>query len=242
MTALLLVHAFPLDARMWDEQLAALSGDARVLAPSLPGFGGTPPAGDVLSMDAAADFLAAELDRAGIDRAVVAGCSIGGYIAFAMWRRHRDRITGLGLIDTRAEADDEEGRGRRLAAAELVLARGTDAVADNPPPLLSANAPDELWARVKSIIRDQPPEAIAAASLGMAGRPDSRELLAGIDVPTLVAVGSDDTLTPPELSRMMAAEIPESELAVFEGAGHLSNLEAPRPFLDALRRLLGRVG
>ena len=242
MTDLLLVHAFPLDARMWDTEVAALSGEHRVLAPSLPGFGGTPPAGEVMTMDAAADFLAAELDRAGIDRAVVAGCSMGGYTALAMWRRHRDRIAGLGLIDTRAEADDEAGKDRRRGAAEMVLAKGSEAIADSPPPLLSAGAPEELWDRVKGIIREQPAEAIAAASLGMAERPDSQPDLPGIDVPTLVLVGADDTLTPPPLSQMMAAEIPDAVIEVLPGAGHLSNLEAPEPFLEALRALLRRVG
>ena len=239
---LLLVHAFPLDASMWDEQVAALRSEAGVLAPSLPGFGGTPLDGEVLTMDAAADFLAKELDGAGVDRAVVCGLSMGGYIAFSLWRRHRDRIAGLLLADTRAEPDDEPGKARRRALAERLLAEGTDVLADDPPPLLSADAPQTLWARVKETIRAQPAAAIAAAALGMAERPDSRPILGRIDVPTCVVVGSADTLTPPELSEAMAREIPDAELTVHEGAGHLSNLEDAEGFTAALRGLVRRVG
>lgn len=227
---------------MWDEQVAALTKDADVLAPSLPGFGGTPAAGGVLSMDAAADYLAAELDKAGIQRAAVCGLSMGGYIAFSLWRRHRERIAALALADTRAEPDDDAGVGRRRAVAEKARSEGSEPIAENPPPLLSENADDALWARVRDMIRRQPGEAIAAASLGMAERPDSRPVLSGIDVPTTVIVGSADTLTPPAMSEAMAGAIPKAELVTLEGAGHLSNLEDPEGFTSALRRLIERAG
>lgn len=242
MTTLLLVHAWPLDASMWEAEVEAFSGDADVLSPSLPGFGGTAPAGEVLTMDAAADHLAGELDRAGADRAVVCGMSIGGYVAFSLWRRHRERIAGLLLADTRAESDDDAGRGRRRAVAEKARAQGSGAIADDPPALLSEAADAPLWERVKAIIRRQPGEAIAAAALGMGQRPDSRPILPEIDVPTLVVVGADDTLTPPPMSEAMAAAIPNADLAVIQGAGHLANLEAPGEFQAAVRDLLRRVG
>ena len=242
MTTLLLVHAFPLDASMWDAEVDALRDEVTVLAPSLPGFGGAAPAGDVLTVGAMADFLVGELDRAGVERAVVVGCSMGGYAAFELWRRHRDRFAGLGLVDTRAEPDEEAGRDRRLLAAELVRARGSEAIAEDPPALLSEHAGDELWERVKATIRRQPPGAIAAASLGMAERPGSRPILPEIDVPTVVIVGSEDALTPPPLSESMAAAIPDAQLVVLDGAGHLSNFEAPDGFLEAIRLLLARGG
>lgn len=238
MTALLLIHAFPLDATMWNEQVAVLGEEADVLAPSLPGFGGTAPVGDVLTIEAMAAYLAEELDRAGIDRAVVCGLSMGGYAAFGMWRSHRDRIAALVLADTRAEADDQAGVDRRRQLAENVRSQGSVWLADNPPPLLSENASPMVWDRVKETIRTQPPEALAAASLGMAERPDSRAILPEIDVPTTVIVGSADTLTPPPMSEAMASAIPDAELIVLEGAGHLSNLEDPEGFNDAVRGLL----
>jgi 3-oxoadipate enol-lactonase len=238
----LLIHAFPLDASMWDEQVAALRGEGEVLAPSLPGWGGAEPVGDVLTVDAMADFLAGELDRAGAEKALVCGLSMGGYAAFSLWRRHQNRVAGLLLADTRAEADDEAGRERRRAVAEKARAEGSGPIADNPPPLLSDGAAPALWERVRDIIRRQPGEAIAAASLGMAERPDSTPILPTIDVPTTIVVGSADALTPPPMSEAMAEAIPGGELVVLEGAGHLSNLESPEEFLSALRKLAARVG
>jgi pimeloyl-ACP methyl ester carboxylesterase len=242
MTTLLLIHGWPLDASMWDAEVASLSGDADVLAPSLPGFGGVPPAGDVLTMETMADYLAAQLDEAGADRAVVCGMSIGGYVAFDLWRRHRRRIGGLILADTRAGADDDAAKERRRAVAEKARSGGSDAIADAPPALLSEGADEALWDRVKATIRRQPGEAIAAAALGMGERPDSTDTQSTIDVPTTVIVGSADTLTPPHFSESMAQAIPGADLVVLEGAGHLSNLEDPGGFAEAVRSLLKRVG
>jgi 3-oxoadipate enol-lactonase len=239
---LLLVHAFPVDASMWKGQVESLGDEHQVLAPSLPGFGGTPPVGEVMTMDAAADFLAGELDRADQATAVVCGLSMGGYVAFSLWRRHRDRVAGLVLANTRAEPDDDAGRERRRGVAEKARSGGSEAIAESPPPLLSENAPDDLWDRVRAMIRAQPGEAIAAASLGMAERPDSRPILGEIDVPTAVLTASGDTLIPPEVSSSMADAIPEADLVALEEAGHLSNLEDPQGFNTAVRAVLSRAG
>ena len=242
MATLLLVHAFPVDASMWKAQVESLGDEHQVVAPSLPGFGGTAPVGEVMTMDAAAAFLAGELDRADQARAVVCGLSMGGYVAFSLWRRHRDRVAGLVLANTRAEPDDDAGRERRRGVAEKARRGGSEAIAESPPPLLSENAPDDLWDRVRAMIRAQPGEAIAAASLGMAERPDSRPILGEIDVPTAVLTASGDTLIPPEVSSSMADAIPEADLVVLEGAGHLSNLEDPQGFNTAVRAVLSRAG
>jgi 3-oxoadipate enol-lactonase len=238
---LLLIHAFPVDAGMWQQQVKELSSEHTVIAPSLPGFGGAPSAGDVLTMDAASDAVIGELDRTGADRAVVCGLSLGGYVAFSVWRRHRERVAALLLANTRAEPDDEAGRERRRAVAEKARTEGSGAIADGPPPLLSEDADPALWDRVKAMIRAQPGEAIAAASLGMAERPDSRPILGGIDVPTVVLTGTGDTLIPPDVSSLMADAIPDAGLVVLQGAGHLSNLEDPEGFGSALRSALARA-
>ncbi len=232
---LLLLHAFPLDASMWQPQIDALSGELPVVAPNLPGFGGAAPAGDVLTMDAAADAAVEAAVGMGLDRMVVCGLSMGGYVAFAVWRRHRDRVAGLVLANTRAGADDEAGKERRRALGQRLGEEGNGFLVENPPPLLSADAPAELWHRVKAIIAAQPAEAIAAASLGMAERPDSTPDLAGISVPALVVTSGGDALIPPEATRPMASQIPGGRLEEIEGAGHLSNLEAPDRFNDLLR-------
>jgi 3-oxoadipate enol-lactonase len=238
---LLLVHAFPVDASMWTAQVEALGDEHGVLAPSLPGFGGTPPVGEVMTMDAAADRLAQELDAAGADRAVVCGLSMGGYVAFSLWRRHRARVAGLVLANTRAEPDDEAGKERRRAVADKARGEGSEAIAESPPPLLSEGADDALWERVKAMIRAQPGGSIAAASLGMAERPDSGPILGEIDVPTAVVTSTGDTLIPPDVSSPMADVLPDADLVILDDAGHLSNLEDPKGFNAAVRAVLSRA-
>jgi 3-oxoadipate enol-lactonase len=237
--ALLLLHAFPLDASMWEPQTQGLNEAARILAPNFPGFGGEPPAGAVVTMDAAADHAARSLQEAGVERAVVCGLSIGGYVAFAFWRRHREMVAGFVLANTRAGPDDDAGKERRRQLAERLRNEG-NFLGETPPPLLSETAPVELWDRVKEIVAAQPAEAIAAASLGMAERPDSTAVLATIDVPTLVIASTGDTLIPQDATTPMAEQIPGAQLAVIEGAGHLSNLEAPTEFNRLLREHLSR--
>jgi 3-oxoadipate enol-lactonase len=230
---ILLLHAWPLDARMWEPQFNALLDDVPVAAPDLPGFGGSEPAGAVMTMGAAAERMLSELDRAGIDRALVCGLSIGGYVAFELWRRARDRVLGFVLANTRAVADAPDAADKRRALAQRLRAEG-NVLADEPPPLLAEDAPSELVERVRSWIADQTPEAIAAAALGMAERPDSTPDLATIDVPTLVVTSVGDRLIPPEVSSEMADRIAGAKLDVLDRAGHLSNLEAP----DGFNRLL----
>jgi pimeloyl-ACP methyl ester carboxylesterase len=238
---LLLLHAWPIDARMWEAQLGALSGDLPVTAPDLPGFGGAGGAGPIMTMGAAADRALAALTERGIDRAVVCGLSMGGYVAFEVWRRARERVVGLVLANTRAVADPPVGAAARRALAERLRSQG-NVVADEPPPLLSDGAPEGLRSLVRGWIADQAPEAIAAALLGMAERPDSTPDLATIRVPTLVLTSTEDRMIAPEVSAEMAGQIPDGRLQTIEGVGHLSNLEAPDTFGAALREHLALCG
>lgn len=240
---LLLLHAFPLDARMWDPQLAAFDTvGVPVLAPHLPGFGGTGSAGEVMTMASAADRCLEELDRADVERAVVCGLSMGGYVALELWRRAPERFAGLVLANTKSGADSEEAAAGRRRLAERLREEGTAFLAEDPPPLLSEAAPPELRALVRTLIADQPADAIAAAALGMAERPDSTPDLAGISVPALVVTSSGDGLIPPEVTSPMAEQIPDAELVIIQGAGHLSNLEAPGEFNDLLEAHVRRSG
>lgn len=242
MEGLLLVHAFPLDARMWEPQLAAFDASGvPVVAPHLPGFGGTELDGDVMTMRAAAGRCLAELDAAGLDRAVVCGLSMGGYVALELWREARDRIAGLVFANTKAEADTPEASEKRRDLAQRLRAEG-NVLVGSPPPLLSDGASAELRERVAGMIRDQPADSIAAAALGMAGRPDSVGDLDGIDVPALVITSDADALIPAEVTASMADRIPGAELATIAGAGHLSNLEATDEFDRLLEAHLGRCG
>jgi pimeloyl-ACP methyl ester carboxylesterase len=225
---------------MWDAQREAV-GHVPLVAPHLPGFGGTEPAGDVLTMRAATDRLLAELDAAGLERAVVCGLSLGGYVAFELWRTAPDRVAGLVLANTRAVADAAEGAEGRRALARRLRSQG-NVLVDEPPPLLAEGASDGLWKRVKGWIADQPAEAIAAAALGMAERPDSTPDLATIDVPTLVITSTADRLIPPSVTAEMAGQIPGARLHTIEGAGHLSNVEAAEAFAEALQEHLELCG
>jgi pimeloyl-ACP methyl ester carboxylesterase len=228
-TPILMVHAFPVDAGMWEPQLSAIAGRA-IVAPNLPGFGGTESSEPVMTMRAGARACIDALNEADIDRAVVCGLSMGGYVAFELWRRYRDRVAGLVLANTRADADDEARVQARNDLAAKLVAEGNAFLAENPPPLLSENAPDVLWKQVRRSIARQPARSIAAAALGMAERQDSTPDLAGIDVPTLVITSDADTLIPAEATTPIADAVPGAVLATIEGAGHLSNLEGAGDF------------
>ncbi len=235
---LLLIHAFPLDARMWDGQR---HNDVATVAPDLPGFGSAPAVGDVMTMRAAADRCLTAMDEAGLEGAVVCGLSMGGYVAFEMWRRAPHRVRGLVLANTRAGADTPEAAAGRRDLAARLLAEG-NVLAPAPPPLLAADASEELQRRVGGWIADQSAAAIAAAALGMAERPDSTSDLATIDVPVLVVTADGDRLISADVTSEMAAEIPGATLEVIPGVGHLTNIEAPDRFNELLRRHLDVCG
>ena len=240
MTALVLIHAFPLSGAMWEHERRSLrDAAAPIIAPSLPGFGGTAvPRGDA-SMDDYADSVIAAMDAAKIERAAVAGISMGGYVAFAMWRRYRERIERLFLADTRAEADTNEARDKRLRLAELIREHGIETLLKAPPQWLRKGSPH--WDPLLKMIRGQAPEGIAQGSIAMAHRPDSRPDLPTIDVPTAVVVGEEDSITPLEMSQAMNDAIPGSTLSIIPGAGHIANIEAPTAFEAALRAWLRRT-
>lgn len=239
-----LLHAFPLNRTMWEPQIAALFGECRCIAPDLRGFGDSPRSGPY-SMDRYADDVVALLDALQIDRAVVGGLSMGGYIALALWRRHRNRIRALVLADTRSGADNDEGKQKRGELIALAQSEGSAAVADRQVTgLLGKSTREkqpELVDRIRSIMAGESPDGIVGALEAMRNRTDSTPLLAGIDVPTLIVVGDEDVLTPPKEARVMHAAIRGSRLEVIPGAGHLSNLERPAAFNAALSDFVGSL-
>lgn len=240
MPALVLLHAFPLDGSMWDRECRALADTASpIVAPSFPGFGGSDRPTHQPTVDDYADAVVAVMDAAKIDRAAIAGCSMGGYVGFALWRRHRARIAGLALIDTRAEADAPEAKTNRERLAALVREHGVEAYLKAPPKLVRDGAPQ--WSIVKDIVRRQDREAVAQASVAIGSRPDSTADLASIDVPTAVIVGEADEVTPRTFAQKMYEAIPHATLSVLPDAGHLSNLEAPEAFDRAVRAWLRRL-
>jgi pimeloyl-ACP methyl ester carboxylesterase len=246
--AVLFIHGFPFNGSQWDEQIDLLPQRWRWIAPDLRGFGRTEAGlGDgPLEMDLLADDLAAFLDTQEIERAVVCGLSMGGYVALALWRWHPTRIRALVLCNTRAGADTEEGRADRRALAEQVEKNGAGAAVDTLlPRLLSENTErdhPEIVARVRTLIEAAPPQSIIAALQGMASRPDSTDLLPTIDVPTLLIAGSMDKLIPPSELEFLRQAIPDARLRLIEGAGHLPNLEAHNAFNLELVHFLEALG
>jgi len=242
---LLFLHAFPLRAAQWDPQVAALRAQHQVIRFDDRGFGSSAPGDGLLTMERIADDAAALLDHLGIGRAIVCGLSMGGYAAFAMVRRHADRLRALVLADTRAAADTPEGRQSRAALAEQVRREGAVAAADAfLPKLLGETTKRErpqVTARVREIILGNPPRGIADALAGLAARADSTGTLREIRVPTLVMCGDEDSLTPPADSEALHRGIAGSRLVLLPRAGHLSNLEDADAFNRALLEFLGQV-
>jgi pimeloyl-ACP methyl ester carboxylesterase len=237
-TPVVLLHAFPLDSRMWLPQVEALAG-YQVIVPDLRGFGSARErAVEVAHMDLLADDVARLLDDRGLDQAVLCGLSMGGYVALAFARRHPERLGGLVLCDTRAGADSQEQAAARLAMAERVLSQGVGFVAEAMLSRLLGETTREqrpdLVERVKEIILDQDPRGIAGAQRGLAARPDSTPALAEVTVPTLVIVGAEDQTAGPEEGRTLATGIRDARLVQVQGAGHLVNLEQPDPVNEAL--------
>ncbi|MFF4922033.1 alpha/beta fold hydrolase [Kitasatospora sp. NPDC001261] len=246
-TPLLLLHAFPLNASMWSSQLDALPGltgdEARVLAPDQRGFGGTGLGDDEPSLDLVADDLALLLDAAGIERAVVAGLSMGGYAALALARRHPDRLAGLLLANTRATADTEAVRANRERMAAAVTARDSVRLLLDERVAAGQLGPDSqhLVERVEAMVAAAAPASVAWAQRAMAARPDSLDVLAGLPVPVAVVAGAEDALVAPEEAEAMLRARPDAELTVLPRVGHLSALEAPEAFDAVVRALLARV-
>jgi len=240
--AVLFLHAFPLGQVMWDAQADFLEPRFRVIRFDDRGFGGSSVGDGPLTMDQIADDAVAVLDHLGVASATVVGCSMGGYAAFAMLRRHARRVRALVLANTRAGADTDEARGNRATLAQMVLEQGSAAAADAfLPKLLGATTHREragLVERLHAVILANPPRGVANALLGLGARADSRPTLAEVTVPTLVISGTEDTLTPPPEAEALERGIRGSRLERIERAGHLANLENPEAFNAALGAFL----
>jgi len=242
---LVLLHAFPLNARMWEPQFELAAQGWRVVAPHFRGFDGGIDDPPVSTVDDYAADVVDLLDALHVGDAVIGGLSMGGYVALAMLRLAPRYISGLVLADTRAQADTPEGKAGRTRMLQLLADNptgGPAAVAGEMiPKLLGATTRaggTEVSDRIRDLILSSPSSAIAGGLRALMSRPDSTPLLATIHCPTLIVVGDEDTLTPPALSEEMHRAIAGSELFVVPGAGHLSSFEQPATFNSALARFL----
>ncbi|SDD52747.1 Pimeloyl-ACP methyl ester carboxylesterase [Sanguibacter gelidistatuariae] len=244
--ALVLLHGFPLDHRMWDDVARELPSDLTVLAADLPGLGKATLGGfPEPSIEAAAAAVAHSLHDAGITSAVVAGLSMGGYVALALAERHPELVAGLALVDTKSTADDDAARANRLRVAGEVERAGTvDAVRGMRSSLLgetSRVARAELVDRLDGWIGEQSPAGVAWSQRAMAARGDRTAVLRSFAGPATVVVGEEDTLTPVAAAEHMVAALSEPGFVVVPGAGHMSAIECPVDVARALTDLVHRV-
>jgi len=241
--AVLFIHGFPFNSAMWGHQLAAMPAGWRGIAPDLRGFGTSEMGADpVLGMDLVARDLAALLDHLQIERVVLCGLSMGGYVAFEFWRQFGDRVRGIVLSDTRASADSPDTRRARHVLADRVRSEGPGPVVDVLLPELLSPATlgkkKGISAMVRAMMEETPPETMARALLGMAARLDSEDLLRTIDVPVLVTVGADDVITSRGQAEMLARGIRGARIELIEAAGHIPPLENPEEFNAVLTQFL----
>ncbi len=233
-----LLHAFPLSSAMWLAQREGLAAACRVITPDLRGFGGSRLGDDEPSIDLMADDVAAVLDREGVERAVIGGQSMGGYVTMAFCRRHPDRVLGVILADTKAGQDADQARQNRERIARQVESDGTGVLVEEVLPGLIGTTTRErramVYGRVRGLVQAAPPGAVAWAQRAMAGRPDSFDTLAALKTPALVIVGEEDRLTTREDAEAMLRAVPDGRLAVIERAGHLSAVEQPEAFNAAV--------
>jgi len=237
--AVLLLHAFPLHSGMWAAQIAALGKRHRIVAPDYRGLGQTPPSGEPSTMPLLASDVRALLTHLRIERAAVAGISMGGYVALELFRQQPGLFRGIALCDTRAGADGDEGKANREAFARTALERGLCWVADEmTPKLLREGASAAEVKQVRDLVRRGTPAGVAAAQRGMAARVDSTATLASIRCPARVIHGELDRLIPISEAEKLAAAIPGARLVRIPQAGHLPNLENPEAFDRALSELV----
>ncbi len=238
------LHGFPHSRALWAPQLNALVDRARCIAPDLRGFGEST-AAPPFTMDQYADDVAALLDALHIERAVICGLSMGGYVALAFWRRHRARVRGLVLMDTRAGADSPETRIKRNDMIALAHERGSSAVADAMISGMVGKSTrekcPEVVDAVHRMLESAPVAGVAGGLAALREREDSTATLGTIDVPVLVVVGEEDVLTPPSEAAILHAGIRGSTLEVIAGAGHVSNVERPAAVNHILSEFLAKL-
>ncbi len=235
-----LLHAFPAHHEMWLPAAQTLAPSYRLILPDLRGHGDSAIGEGPATMEKHAADLSRILDHAGVDRAVFAGVSIGGYILFEFWKHFRGRVRALALCNTKAQADTQEAKAGRLQSATDVLERGTEPFFESTVlRLLGKTTRDtrpDLVEGALRMMRKMSPEDVAQVQRGMAERPDSVPILKTINVPTLLVTGDEDILTGPPEAELMRQNIPGSEVKIILRAGHYSPWEQPEQVGPVLRQ------
>lgn len=234
-----LIHAFPLSRKMWKPQIELLTAqNFRVILPDLRGFGDNHSFSDINTMEDMANDIAELLNNLKIERAIIGGLSMGGYVTFNLFRLYPEKFAAILLCDTTSSADTEEKREARFDLIEKIEKQGAQALIENMLPNLISddtkqNNPD-LGEKLEKIFSEVNPKAAISALRGMAERKDHTGILSQISLPTALIFGEFDKVTNLENAEQMHRQIPDSTLAKIEKAGHFSNLEQPELFNEAL--------
>jgi pimeloyl-ACP methyl ester carboxylesterase len=234
---LILLHAWPLDARMWRSQVAALRHEGVIHALDLPGFGNEPDLDAPPSLDLWAGQMSEELRGMGISRAVFAGCSMGGYTALAMLRVDPSLVAGLALVNSRAAADTPEQADNRAATIERIGREGTDFVVESCALAVSPHTREskpDVVAAMRVMASDASAEALMNAYRAIGERPDMRDELAGLELPVAIIAGEDDPVVPLAEARRLAESIPHASFTQVAQAGHIAAMEQPDVVTAAL--------
>jgi len=238
--ALLFVHGFPLSRGTWSRQVEAFRSTHRVIAPDLRGLGETEATDGATAMTRFAADLFALVQHLDLGPVTLVGHSMGGYIALAFAKAYPQALKGLVLVGTKAGADAPEAAAARRALVTRVQAEGTSVVVDAMAPkmLAAGNADPIMASAVRGFMNPATPKGVIGALLGMAERPDMAASAGLIRIRTLVVAGTADAIMPVAEAEALVRAIPEAQLELIPGAGHLLALEAPEAFNAVLKAWL----
>ncbi len=242
-----LIHGFPLNRSMWQPQVKVLAdAGCRVICPDLPGFGQSPVLEGDASMDRYADAVMSLLDELGIEQAVIGGMSMGGYVLLNLVARYPQRLLGAMYLVTRAAADDPAGKEKRSMLAKEVAAGDAAIVPDSFAQVLFAPHTAEekpgLVKAVRQMMESASAGGVVGGLLAMRDRDDFVDRLPGLDVPALVVGAELDAAVPIEHARLLAQGLPDAQLEIIAGAGHMVNLERPEEFNQAIKKFIHNRG
>jgi pimeloyl-ACP methyl ester carboxylesterase len=250
-STIVLLHAFPLNKSLWDGVTGPVAEAGwDVVVPDLRGFGESSFGGEDLDDEPDLAWMARDvleiLDRIGVEQAVIAGSSMGGYVAMELFRQAPQRVSGLVLIDTKATADTDEARANRLRVADQVESAGSTEALSRAmlPNLVGVTTHDtraDVVEQVRTWILEADPYGVAWAQRAMAARPDSHATLANVSVPALVLWGSEDAISPRPEQDSMVAVLPRSRAVEIPGCGHLAPIESPDAVSAALVEFLASI-
>lgn len=232
-TPLVLLHGFPLENGIWVPVVPLLENNFELILPNLRGFGGSISKTAEYSLSDMADDVIQLLDHLGIDKAVIAGHSMGGYIALACAKSHQDRLLGLGLIATQVQPDMPDRKKSRYQTAAQIEALGLEPLVENMAEKLTADAP--LRAALSNLMRLQPRSGVMCALKAIAERPDQTSTLNHLQKPVVIVHGDSDVLIPVDRAREMKDLHPNSVLVVIPKAGHMPMMENPVETAAAFR-------